>query len=148
MVGSFWESKVQLPLADERLELLIPESVWLPIHQLRQATQRDEPPLAKLHQDIDEHLTIDFALGSGLRGHPFQPRVQRLGERLKIIDHRQRQLLRYQTAVRVSIFGQNRGAGGQIRGAGRRNTGSRTKNVVWGRDGFTGEVVPRTPPTG
>lgn len=100
MVWSFRESKVQLPLADEHLEVLIPESVWVPIHQLRQATQRDEPPFAKLQHDIDEHLTIDFALGSGLRGHPFQARAQGYRERLQIIDHRQRHLVQDQAALR------------------------------------------------
>jgi len=46
MIWSFWEGKVQLPLADEDLEVLIPESVWLTPNQLRQTTQGDEPPFA------------------------------------------------------------------------------------------------------
>lgn len=66
MVRSRRESKVQLPLADEYLEVLIPECIWLAMHQLRQRSQRDEPPFAKLQHDIDEQLTIDLALGSGL----------------------------------------------------------------------------------
>jgi hypothetical protein len=66
MGGSFWEGKVQQPLANELLEVLIPECIWLPMHQLRQGTQRDEPPFAKLQHNIDEHLSIDLALGSGL----------------------------------------------------------------------------------
>lgn len=70
MVGSFRERKVQLSLADERLEVLIPEGVWLPLHQLRQATQHDEPPLATLQHDIDEHLAIGFALGWGTDAIP------------------------------------------------------------------------------
>ena len=73
MVRSRRESKVQLPLADEHLEVLIPECIWLPMHQLRQRTQRDEPPFAKLQHNSGEHLSIDFALRSGLSGHPFQP---------------------------------------------------------------------------
>jgi hypothetical protein len=141
MVGSFRESKVQLPLADKRLEVLIPESVWLPIHQLRQATQRDEPPLAKLQHDNDEHLTIDFALGSGLRGHPFQTRAQRLGERLQIIHHRQRQLLRDQAASGSRFSAKFGELGTEIRVA-----GPKTSSGVG--MGSTGEVVHRTPPTG
>jgi hypothetical protein len=47
MVETFREREVQLPLADERLEVLIPESVWLPIHQFRQATERDETTFAQ-----------------------------------------------------------------------------------------------------
>lgn len=82
MVGRFREGQGQLPLADEDLENLIPQRVWLAVHQLRQAAQRDEPPLAKLQQHIDQHLAIDLALGSGLRGQPFQSRAERLGESL------------------------------------------------------------------
>lgn len=66
MLWSFWEGQVQLPLADEDLEVLIPESVWLTPNQLRQTTQGNELPFAKLQHDIDEHLAIDLSLGSGL----------------------------------------------------------------------------------
>ena len=147
MVGRFREGQVQLPLADEDLEILIPKGVWLAVHQLRQAAQREESPLAELQQHIDQHLAFHLALGSGLRGQPFQSRAERLGESLQIIDHRQRQLLRDQAAVLVSLFGQIRGAGFQIRGAEHRNSGFRPKNVVRTRDGIPGQVVDRTPPT-
>lgn len=87
MVGCFREGKVQLPLADERLLNLIPQGVWLPLDELRQAPQGDESPFAKLQQDSDENRAIHLALGSGLRGHRSQPKAQRRGEHLQIDDH-------------------------------------------------------------
>ena len=84
MVGRFREGKVQLPLADEELEILIPQGVWLAVHQLCQAAQREESPLAELQQHIDKHLAFHLALGSGLRGQPFQSRGERRGESLQI----------------------------------------------------------------
>lgn len=79
MVGRFREGKAQLTLADEHLEVLIPEGVGLPIHQFCQAAEGDEPPIAKLQHDIGQHLTtIHLSLGSGLGCHCFQTGAQSL----------------------------------------------------------------------
>lgn len=106
MDGRYREGKAQLPLADERLQVLIPQSVRLPFHQLRLATQRGELTLAKLQHSIDQHLAIHLSHGSGLRGDRLQTRPQRLRERLQIVDHRQSQLSRDQPAMRVALVGQ------------------------------------------
>ena len=98
VAGRFRKRKPQLRLADEQLEVLVSEGDGLPFHQFCQATQRDEPPLAKLQRDIDQHLAMVFALGTRVGGHLFQMRAQRLAERLQLIHHRQRQLLRDRTA--------------------------------------------------
>ncbi|APD47173.1 MULTISPECIES: hypothetical protein [Synechococcaceae] len=66
MVGRFRERKAQFPLADEHLEVLIPEGVGLPIHQFCQSAEGDEPSFAKVQDDIDQHLAIHLSLGSGL----------------------------------------------------------------------------------
>ena len=63
VVGRYRERKADLPLADKRLEVLIQESGWLAFHQLRQATQSDEPSLAKVQHGIDQHLAFHLALG-------------------------------------------------------------------------------------
>jgi hypothetical protein len=68
VVGSYRERKVQLSLADERLEVLIPEGVGLPIHQFCQAAEGDESSFAKVQDDIDQYLAIHLLLVRGSDG--------------------------------------------------------------------------------
>ena len=70
MVGRFREDQVQQPLADEELEILFPQGVWLAVHQLCQAAQREESPLAELQQHIDQHLASTLPLARGCEASP------------------------------------------------------------------------------
>jgi hypothetical protein len=148
MVRSRRKSKVQLPLADERLEVLIPESIWLPMHHHHQGTEGDEPPCAKLQHNIAQHLTIDLALRSGLSGVP-SSRARNAwdsGARSSSTGKDSCSEIRQPSGSRVSAkFGELAAKFGEL---GTENRVAGPKNVVWGWDRFAGEVVNRTPPTG
>ena len=61
-----WKCQSELSLTDEFREVLIAQSLRLPIHQQREAPKRHKVPGTKLQDDGDQNLPIHFAFRARL----------------------------------------------------------------------------------